>query len=107
MSDNTFNSPTLQLDVVYPCLTGRSRNTQVRANATPSVEVFSGAINIYLSNNAIDNEPANAAAMTLLSSSPSAIGIHTLNTSANWILFEQETATAVVKTTNVVDTGAI
>lgn len=103
---STF-SPTL--DVVYPCLTGRSRNNQARANATPSVEVVSGAVNIYVSNNARGNtnKPANAAAMTLLSTSPSAIDIHTLNTSANWILFKEETATAVVKTLNVIDSGAI
>jgi len=97
------------LDTVYPCLTGKNRNTETRANATPSVEVVSGAVNIYLSNNNVgnSNKPANAAAMTLLSSSPSAIDIHTLNGSANWILFEEETATAVVKTTNVIDSGAI
>jgi len=106
-NDNTFNDPELVLDTVYPCLNGRGRNTQGRANATPSVEVFSGAVNIYMSNNAIDDKPANAAAMTLLSTSPQGVDFHNANTSANWILFEQETATAVVKTTNLIDTGAI
>ena len=91
------------LDTVYPCLTGRNRNTQHRANATPSIEVVSGAANIYLSNNAPDDEPANAAAMTLLSSSPATVDTHTLNGSANWILFEEETATLVVKTSNVIE----
>lgn len=94
------------LDTVYPCLTGRKRNTSARANATPSVEVVSGAVNIYLSNNETDDPPADETEMTLLSSSPSAVDIHTLNCSANWILFEEETATAVVKTTNIIDSGA-
>ena len=106
-SDNTFNSPALVLDTVYPCLTGRSRNTRARADATPSIEVFSGAVNVYMSNNAIDAPPADAAAMTLLSTSPAGVDFHTANTSANWILLEEETATAVVKTTNLIDTGAI
>lgn len=97
---STFNPI---LDVVYPCLTGRNRNTQARANATPSVEVVNGAVNIYLSNNAVDDAPANAAAMTLVSSSPLAVDVHTLNGSANWVLFEEETATAIVKTTNVIE----
>lgn len=106
---STFN-PTNS--VVYPCLTGKNRNTQTRSNATPSVEVFSGAANIYTSNNEPANsenpdKPANAAAMTLLSSSPAAVDVHTLNGSANWILFEEETATLVVKTTNIIDVGAI
>lgn len=91
------------LDTVYPCLTGKNRNTHARANATPSVEVVSGAVNIYLSNNAPDDEPADAASMTLLASSPVGVDIHTLNGSANWILFEEESATAVVKTTNVIE----
>jgi len=97
---STFN-PTN--DVVYPCLTGVNRNTNARANATPSIEVVSGAANIYVSNNARDSAPANAAAMTLLSSSPAAVDIHTLNGSANWILFEEETAALVVKTSNVIE----
>lgn len=99
----------LALDTVFPCLTSRNRNTSARANATPSVEIFSGAVNIYMSNDppGNSNKPTGKAQMTLLSSSPSALDIHTLNASGNWILFEEETATAVVRTTNVIDEGAI
>ena len=110
MSTFPIDGSAIALDTVFPCLTSKNRNTSARANATPSVEVFSGAVNIYMSNQppGDDNKPANAASMTLLStSSPAGIDIHTLNGSGNWILFEEETATAVIRTTNIIDEGAI
>lgn len=103
---STFNPSLL---VVYPCLTGLNRNTQARANATPSVEVVSGAVNIYTSNNprnleaGDDNGPADKTEMTLLSTSPAAVDLHAFNASCNWVLFEEETATALVQTTNLIE----
>ncbi len=89
-------------DIVYPCLTGRSRNTRARANATPSVEIVTGAANIYISNRKIDDPPADKTEMTLLSSSPAAVDLHTFNASANWVLFEEETATLSMESTNLI-----
>ncbi len=96
---------TVVLDMVYPSLMAKARNDSARANATPSIEVKGGTVNIYGSNKAV--KPTGKSEMTLLSTSPLAEGVHVHNAAICWLFFETDTSSPVVETLNLIDTGAI
>lgn len=83
----------MTLDTVYPTYAQVLGDTA--ANAQPgSLEISGGTVNIYFSND--EDEPANAAAMTLDDGSP-ATGVLQVVQGARWVLVETSTGTPVVK----------
>jgi len=90
------------LDQVNKCLTADIKSTPSRSEAAASIEVTGGTVNVYMSNRALNDKPADKTEMKLDSSSPLAEDIHSLNVAVRWILFESASGTPVVRTTNVV-----
>lgn len=84
---------TIVLDTVYKTLLTDTQYTESRG-LNPTIIIDSGVLNVYVSNNATDNPPANKAAMEIDSQQIDfANNASQITGMARWILFEQASGT--------------